>query len=82
MDIKPTIVEVKDIVILDHGDGKNVLIQVLGYETATSPLQVPLSVLLSLSNAVAKIEPNNVPLSQPNEPVEDVLEDSSNGQIS
>lgn len=57
MDIRPTIVEVKDIVILDRGDGENVMIQVLGFENATAPLQVSLSKLQDFANDVLTIDP-------------------------
>ena len=57
MDIKPTLVEVKDIIILDDSNyGDNVLIQVLGYENATSPLSVPYETLLAFANKVQELQ--------------------------
>lgn len=57
MDIKPTIVEVKDILILDDTNyGDNVLIQVLGYENATSPLSVPYETLLAFATKVQELK--------------------------
>ena len=73
MDITPTIVQVKDIVILDDTNyGENVLIQVLGTETATAPLTVHYSKLKEFAEKVLAIELGGV---KPTErPVVDTVE--------
>ena len=70
MDIKPTLVQVKDIVILDDTNyGDNVIIQVIGHENATSPLSVPYQTLLEFANKV-----NEIQLGQPAPLVPDTID--------
>lgn len=72
MDIQPTIVEVRDIVIVDEGvRGGAVTFQVLGTQNATFPLMIPLGTLRAFAQKVLDIdieygrEPRQVPLPPP-----------------
>lgn len=73
MDIKPTLVEVKDIVILDSNNyDSNVLIQVIGYENATSPLLIPYEKLKEFAGrvnglTVGPLQPTEIPVIDLNE---------------
>jgi len=58
MDIQPTSVDAKDILILNPGQyGGEVTIQVVGYQSATAPIRIPLDVLKAFADKVNLIDP-------------------------
>ena len=58
MDIQPTTVEVKDIIITNTGSyGGEVTFQVVGYTSATAPLRVPLQILKAFAEKIGDINP-------------------------